>query len=225
MSEPGEFALRQSVVSACREMNASGLNQGTAGNISVRFSGGLIVTPSGVPYDAMTPDDLVFMGFDGSYSHRLAPSSEWRLHRDVLEARAEFSAVVHAHPIYCTAFAMCRREIPAAHYMIAAAGGATIRCADYETFGTPELSAAALKAMEGRACALMANHGLVAAGPDLARAMWLALEVETLARQYAAALQIGRPVLLDDAEIERNVEKFKSYGLRRRQEPGQGPEG
>ena len=219
MSEPGEFALRQSVVSACREMNASGLNQGAAGNISVRFSGGLIVTPSGVPYDAMTPDDLVFMGFDGSHSHRLAPSSEWRLHRDVLESRPEFSAVVHAHPVFCTAFAMCRMEIPAAHYMIAAAGGPTVRCADYATFGTPELSAAALRAMEGRACALMANHGLVAAGPDLAKAMWLALEIETLARQYAAALQIGRPVLLDDAEIERNVEKFKSYGLRRRPDP------
>lgn len=216
MNRSSEAASRGKIVAACREMNASGLNQGTAGNISVRLDDGLLVTPSGLPYDEMTPDDVVRMDFSGGYDHPLQPSSEWRLHADVLRARPEFCAVVHAHPVFCTAFAMCRMEIPAAHYMIAAAGGPTIRCSRYETFGTSALSAAAVEAMEGRSAALLANHGLVAAGPDLAKALWLAHEVETLARQYAAALQVGRPVILDDDEIARNVEKFKAYGLRPR---------
>lgn len=219
MAKPREFAVRQSIIEACLDMRRLGVNQGTAGNVSVRWSGGLLITPSGLPYDAMSPDDIVFMEMDGGYRHDCAPSSEWRFHRDLLAARPEVGAVVHAHPIYCTAFAMCRREIPAAHYMIAAAGGSSIRCARYETYGTPELSAAVLEAMEGRACALLANHGMIAAGPDLARALWLAVEVETLARQYAAALQIGTPVILDDAEIAKVVEKFKDYGLRRKPGP------
>lgn len=211
-----ETAVRQSIIKACRDMAALGVNQGTAGNISVRWQGGLLITPSGLPYEEMAPADIVFMAIDGGYSHALAPSSEWRFHRDILAARPEVGAVVHAHPIYCTAFAMCRMEIPAAHYMIAAAGGPTIPCARYESYGTPELSAAVLEAMAGRACALMANHGIIATGPDLAKALWLAVEMETLAKQYAVALRIGTPHILDDAEIARTVEKFRSYGLRRK---------
>ena len=216
MAKTREVAARQSVVEACRSMASLGVNQGTAGNISVRWRGGLLITPSGLPYDEMSAADIGFMDMDGGYSHDLVPSSEWRFHRDILAHRAEVNAVVHAHPIYCTAFAMCRKEIPAAHYMIAAAGGPTIRCARYESYGTPELSAAVLEAMEGRNCALLANHGMIATGPDLAEALWLAVEVETLARQYAAALQIGAPVILDDAEVAKTVEKFKDYGLRRK---------
>ncbi|ACK50091.1 class II aldolase/adducin family protein [Methylocella silvestris BL2] len=216
MEKRGEFAVRQSIIDGCLALARLGVNQGTAGNISVRWNGGLLITPSGLPYDEMGADDIVFMAMDGSFRHPLAPSSEWRFHRDILARRPEVGAVVHAHPIFCTAFAMCRMEIPAAHYMIAAAGGPTIRCARYESYGTPELSEAALEALEGRACTLLANHGMIATGPDLAEALWLAVETETLARQYAAALQIGAPVILDDAEIAKTVEKFKDYGLRGR---------
>ncbi len=196
-----------------------GVNQGTAGNISVRWRDGLLITPSGLPYDEMDAGDIVFMDMNGGHAAGLVPSSEWRFHRDILAARAGVGAVVHAHPVYCTAFAMCRKEIPAAHYMIAAVGGPTIRCARYQSYGTPELSAAALEALEGRHGALLANHGMIATGPDLKEALWLAVEMETLARQYAVALGIGTPVILDDEEIARTVEKFKDYGLKRRARP------
>ncbi|WOJ91418.1 class II aldolase/adducin family protein [Methylocapsa polymorpha] len=197
-------------------MNRQGLNQGVAGNISVRWKNGLLITPSGLPYGEMTPDDIIFMNMDGSYDHDLAASSEWRFHRDILLERPEVNAVVHAHPIYCTAFAICGMEIPAAHYMIAVAGGPTIRCARYASYGTPELSVAVLEALADRACALLANHGMIATGQDLREAMWVAVELETLCKQYAVALQVGTPRLLDDEEVAKTVEKFKNYGLRRR---------
>ncbi len=216
MAESKEFAVRQSIIDACLAMNRQGLNQGTAGNISVRWKNGLLVTPSGLPYEELNADDIVFMKMDGSYDHELIASSEWRFHRDILAERPEMNAVVHAHPIYCTAFAICGMEIPAAHYMIAAAGGPTIRVARYESYGTPELSVAVLEALAGRSCALLGNHGMIATGADLAQAMWRAVEVEALAKQYAVALQIGTPRLLADDEIARTVERFKDYGLRRK---------
>jgi L-fuculose-phosphate aldolase len=209
-----EFSVRQSIIESCRSMNALGINQGTSGNISVRWKDGLLVTPSGVPYHHMSADDIVHLRMDGSCDHPLAPSSEWRFHRDIMKSRPEVGAIVHAHPTYCTAFAMCRREIPAVHYMIAAAGGPTVRCGAYATYGTAELSEAALQALEGRTCCLLANHGMIATGADLAKAMWLAVELETLCRQYAMALQIGEPAVLPDDEIARTIEKFKSYGPR-----------
>lgn len=212
MTSHNEFAVRQSLVEACRSMNAAGLNQGTSGNVSVRWRDGLFVTPSGLPYVGMTADDIVLLAMDGSYDHPLAPSSEWHFHRDIMQARPDVSAIVHAHPIYCTAFAMCGRDIPAVHYMIAAAGGATIRCGGYATYGTPELSSIAVQALEDRTCCLLANHGLIATGSDLDRALWLALEVETLCRQYAVALQVGVPHILPDDEITRVIAKFKNYG-------------
>lgn len=208
-----EKAVRRSIIDACLGMNAAGINQGTAGNISLRWQEGLLITPSGQPYETMQPEDIVFMEMDGSYDHRLKASSEWRFHRDILEARPDINAIVHAHPIHATAFAMCNMEIPAVHYMIAAAGGPTIRCAPYASYGTPELSVCALAALEGRTCALLANHGMIATGADLAQAMWLAVEVETLCRQYAVALQVGVPAILADDEIERTVARFKTYGL------------
>ncbi len=218
MARHDEFRLRLSVVEAARSLVALGLTEGTSGNVSLRFGDGFLVTPSGRPYDGLGADDIVFMGLDGSHDHPLKPSSEWRFHRDILAGRPEVNAVVHAHPTYCTAFAMCRREIPAVHYMIAAAGGPTVRCAPYATFGTEELSNHALAALEDRTCCLLANHGMIATGPDLAKALWLAVELETLCRQYAAALQIGTPVVLPDDEIARNVEKFRTYGLSARED-------
>ena len=214
MARHDAFRVRQSIVEAPRSLDALGLTQGTSGNLSQRWEDGLLITPSGLPYARMSPDDIVFMRLDGTHEHPLKPSSEWRFHRDILAARPEVNAVVHAHPIHCTAFAMCRREIPAVHYMIAAAGGPTVRCAPYATFGTEELSAHALAALEDRTCCLLANHGMIATGPDLEKALWLAVELETLCRQYAVALQVGTPVVLPDDEIARNVEKFKSYGLK-----------
>jgi L-fuculose-phosphate aldolase len=207
-----EQAIRRAMVAACREMNGLGINQGTSGNISVRFGGGLLITPSGVPYERMAPDDIVLLAMDGSFDHALRPSSEWRFHRDIMAARRDVGAIVHAHPIYTTAFAICRREIPAVHYMIAAAGGPTIRCGGYATYGTEELSQIALTALQDRSCCLLANHGLIATGSNLEKAMWLAVEVETLCRQYAVALQIGDPRVLADEEIARVVERFKTYG-------------
>lgn len=213
----GEAALRRQIVETCRAMNAAGINQGTSGNISARCGDRLLITPSGLPYDAMTPDDIVAMPLDaedGRHEGDLAPSSEWRFHLDITRARPEVGAIVHTHSIYATVLAVCGREIPAVHYMIAAAGGPSIRVAPYATYGTAELSRHALKALEGRSACLLANHGVIATGPNLQRALWLAGEVETLAKQYYLAQALGAPQVLPDDEIARVVEKFKSYGPR-----------
>lgn len=198
-------------------MNASGLNQGTSGNVSARSGEYLLITPSGLPYGEMTPETIVAMPLDrddGSFEGDLAPSSEWRFHLDIVRARPEVGAVVHTHSTYATALAICGREIPAVHYMIAAAGGPTIRIAPYATYGTAELSRNALTALEGRSACLLANHGVIATGPSLKRALWLAGEVETLARQYVLAETLGSPRILPDDEIACVVEKFKGYGLK-----------
>ena len=168
MAATEEEAARQAIIGACLSMNYNGINQGTAGNISVRWENGLLITPSGLPYDEMKIDDIVFMNMDGSYEHRLAASSEWRFHRDILQERVDVNAVVHAHPVHATAFAICGMEVPAVHYMIAAAGGPSIRCAPYAPYGTEELSRAVLKALSGRACALLANDGRLP--PDMTSA-------------------------------------------------------
>jgi len=210
-----ELTIRQDIVAACRAMNALGINQGTAGNISVRHGETLLITPSGLPYEAMTPQDIVPMGLTGEYggyAGDLAPSSEWRFHLDIMQARPDVGAVVHTHSPYATALAICGQELPAVHYMIAAAGGPTIRVAPYATYGTAALSEQALAALEGRSACLLANHGVIATGPSLQRALWLAGEVETLARQYYLARTFGAPVVLPDDEIAVVVEKFKSYG-------------
>jgi L-fuculose-phosphate aldolase len=211
-----ERALRQDIIDQCRRMNAIGLNQGTSGNISARFGERLLITPSSVPYDEMTVDmmaSVVIEGDGAEWEGPLRPSSEWRFHLDLARARPDLGAIVHTHAIYCTTLAITRRPIPAVHYMIAGFGGMDIRCADYATFGTEALSKAVLVAMEGRNACLMANHGMLAAGPNLARAMWLAVELETLARQYFNTLLIGGPVLLNEAEIADAARSFASYGV------------
>jgi L-fuculose-phosphate aldolase len=216
--ETADGTIRTDIVAAMRDLLTLGLSQGTSGNVSVRAGDGFLVTPSGIPAEALRPEDIVAMQFDGGFTHPLAPSSEWHFHRDILAARPDVNAVVHAHPTHCTAFAICGRDIPAVHYMIAAAGGPTVRCAPYAPYGTEALSAAALTALEGRMACLLANHGMIAIGSDLRKALWLAVEVEALCRQYAVALQVGNPVVLPDDEIWRTVERFKSYGPRSRTE-------
>ena len=214
-----ETTLRRAIIAQCRRMNAIELNQGTSGNISARCGGRLLITPSAVPNDEMEPAMIASMsiedgGEDGAWEGPLAPSSEWRFHLDLTRARPEIGAIVHSHAIHCTTLAIARRPIPAVHYMIAAFGGTEIRCADYATFGSEALSRAVLAAMRGRNACLMANHGMLAAGPDLDRAMWLAVELETLARQYFNTLLIGGPVLLDEAEIADAARSFANYGRR-----------
>lgn len=212
-----EELLRAEIVACCREMNASGINQGTSGNISARYGETMLITPSATPYDRMTPDMIVSMPFDaepGAWDGPLRPSTEWRFHFDILTRRPEINAVVHAHPIHATALAMTRREIPACHYMVAAFGGNSVRCAGYARFGTAELSALALEALEDRTACLMANHGMIALGETLEKAMWRAVELETLARQYCVSLSIGGPVLLSDKDIDETKAAFGSYGLR-----------
>ena len=208
-----ESALRAELVERCREMNRSGINQGMSGNLSARAGDGFLITPSAVPYDRLTPEMLVPMRFDGTWDGGLKPSSEWRFHLDILRARPEVGAVLHAHPPFCTAVAIHGLDIPAIHYMVAVAGGDSIRCAPYATFGTQALSDHALQALDGRMACLLANHGLIAAGADLAAALVLAVEVETLAAQYCRALAIGAPKLLSKAEMKRVLAKFGAgYG-------------
>jgi L-fuculose-phosphate aldolase len=207
-----ESGKRQAIIDACRRMNALGINQGTSGNISVRHADGLLITPTSVPYDEMVPEQIVFMDMNGSFAAGQRPSSEWRFHLDIMRSRAEVNAVVHAHPTYATILSIMEMEIPAIHYMVAVAGGDNIRCSPYATFGTQELSAHALAALEGRFACLLGHHGMIAVGPSLSRALWLAVEVETLARQYHGCLQIGQPQLLSKAEIELVRAKMAGYG-------------
>ncbi|RKG67102.1 class II aldolase [Corallococcus sp. CA054B] len=208
----GHQDLREAMVATSRRMNTSGLNQGTSGNLSQRVEGGFLLTPSGMNYETMTPEDLVLMRFDGSHEGHRKPSTEWQLHRDILQARPEVGAVLHTHSMFSTTLACLRRGIPAFHYMVSAAGGTDIRCAEYATFGTPELARHMMVALEGRKACLLANHGMVAMGGDLAAAWKLAVEVETLAAMYWRALQLGEPVVLDDAEMERVFQQFRGYG-------------
>jgi L-fuculose-phosphate aldolase len=203
---------RQSIIDACLRMNVSGINQGTSGNISLRHGDGMLITPTSTPYEAMKPDQIVYMHLDGNHDPAQRPSSEWRFHRDIFKARPEVNAIVHAHPPYSTMLAIMGMEIPPVHYMVAVAGGDTIRCAPYATFGTQELSEHAVRALEGRLACLLAHHGMIAAGPSLAKAMWLAVEVEALARQYHGCLQIGTPPLLSKEEIEKVRLRMAGYG-------------
>jgi L-fuculose-phosphate aldolase len=213
MLSPASKKKRQSMVDACRSMNSLGINQGTSGNISLREGGGMLITPTSMPYDAMTADDIIEMRLDGKVVGNGRPSTEWRFHRAILKARPEVNAIVHAHPTYCTTIAIMERGIPAIHYMVAAAGGDSIRCAPYATFGTEELSDNAVEALKDRKACLLGHHGMIALGADLAGAMWLAVEVETLAHQYVNCLQLGEPPLLSSEEIRNVAARMENYGL------------
>jgi len=214
--EPAETTLRERIVAACRQLDASGINRGTSGNVSARFGDRMLISPSATPGDAMTPATIASLSLDedgGAYEGPLRPSTEWRFHHALLRARPDAGAVVHAHPPYCTALAIARKPIPACHYMIAAFGGNDVRCAGYATYGTEALSDLALAAMRGRTACLLANHGMIAVGETLAKALWRTVELETIAQQYCLSLAIGGPVLLDDAEIAETQRGFGTYGM------------
>lgn len=217
-----EQDLREQLVAVARRMNGSGLNQGTSGNLSARIPGGLLITPSSLAYELMEPSDLVAIDGQGRPLQDAGrrPSSEWRLHADVLAARPELQAVLHCHPIHGTALACHDKGIPPFHYMTAVAGGDDIRCAPYATFGTEELSRFTVEALVDRKACLLARHGLVTAGDNLDQALGIAVEVETLARMYLQSLQLGEPPLLSDGQMQAVHAQFRGlhYG-----QPDQSP--
>lgn len=207
------MSQRESLIAACRELTRRGLTHGTSGNVSLRREPeSFFISPTGMAYEALMPEDIPLMELDGRWYGRCRPSSEWRFHRDIFKSRPDVAAIVHTHSRFATALACNGRAIPAFHYMVAVAGGADIRCAPYRTFGTQALSDAAIAALEGRRACLLANHGLIAVGADLPAALSLAGEVENLAAQYCAALDIGEPRILDEAEMSTVIEKFRHYG-------------
>ncbi|OYX42584.1 MAG: class II aldolase [Rhodobacterales bacterium 32-67-9] len=209
---------REDICAAMVALVDTGLNRGASGNVSVRDGDHMLITPSGVPPRDIAPGDIARMPLagDGEWEGPLAPSVEWRFHRDILNARPEMGAVVHTHAPWSTVLAVARRPIPAVHYMIAAFGGADVRCSDYATYGTAELSVAVLAALKDRAGCLMANHGMVVGGESLTKALWLANELEALAHQHYHSALIGGAHLLNDAEIEATARGFSTYGAKAR---------
>ena len=215
MTENDEDWLRQRVIDAALDLVRTGLSPQMSGNVSARCEEGFLVTPSGVAYDDLLPDDLAKLDLDGNVlDGQLPPSSEWQIHAGIYREREEVGGIVHAHSDHAVSLAVMHMDIPAFHYMVAVAGGRNIRCAPYATFGTAALADHALSALEGRKACLLAHHGQVALGETVEDALHLAHEVETLAAQYWRALQIGDPPLLSDEEMAANVEKFRTYGRR-----------
>lgn len=209
-----EAQLRQDIVATAQAMDLAGYCPSKSGNVSARLGGDLLITPSGLPYARMVPEDLIHLSMDGTVlSGAGKPSSEWPFHVAIYAARPEMQAIVHTHSPRATALSCTRRGIPAFHYMIALCGGPDVRCADYATFGTPELAANAVKGLEGRKAVLLANHGVIAAGLTLAGAFTIMAEVENMAGQYLDILAAGlEPVILDEAEMARVSAKFAGYG-------------
>ena len=207
-----ELTLRKAIIATALAMNALGINRGKSGNVSARWKDGFLVTPSGLPYEETRPADIVFVGKNRNATGKRPPSSEWRFHYDIYRTRKDAQAVVHTHSSFATTIACLGMDVPAFHYMIAVAGGNSIRCAPYATFGTQELSDQALQALSNRKACLLANHGMIAAGDSLKHALALAVEVEALCEQYWRALQIGKPAILPDAEMEVVLAKFRTYG-------------
>lgn len=209
-----DLAERKAMVDTCRRMNSTGINQGTAGNLSLRMGDYFLITPSSLPYDTMQPEDLVEMDWDGTYVGR-RPSSEWRFHRDILKARTDVDVVLHCHSMYATTLACHHKTIPAFHYMVGVMGGTTLRCASYATFGTQALSDAALVALKDRMACLLGQHGQISLGKTLDAALWMGIEVETLSRMYVQALTLGEPPVLPDEEMARVIGQMRrmSYGF------------
>ena len=213
-------ALRQQLIHVARTTVARGLNVNKSGNVSARCMRGgiegLLITPTAIAYQDLTEQDLVFVRLqDGRCSGARAPSSEWRIHLDILRARREFGAIVHTHSPAATALSCHGLDLPPFHYMIAVCGGPDVRCAPYATFGTQELSDYALAALSDRKACLMCNHGCVGCGTDLADALAIAQEVEHLAHTYLLARQLGEPLRLSEAQMRSVIDQFRtSYGQR-----------
>ena len=205
--------LRRAIIAITRSLDEAGLVPNKSGNVSCRSAGGFLITPAGVRYADLMPEQIVELSPDGSPDPAgPRPSSEWRMHEAIYALRPEAEAIVHTHSPHATALACAGRGIPAFHYMIALAGG-DIRCMPYATFGTAELAVTAVRGLEDRRATLLANHGVVALGASLRDAQAVAVEVENLARQYLALLAAGlEPVVLGEEELERVMDKFGDYG-------------
>ncbi len=205
-------ALREEIIRTALKMNVLGINQGKSGNVSARIDDRFLITPTGIPYENTKPEQIVAMRMDGTHEGDTLPSSEWRFHRDIYAAREDVHAIVHTHAAFATTLACMDRAIPPFHYMVAAAGGADIRCAPYATFGSQALSELAVAALVDRNACLLSHHGMIACGATLEKALALAVEVESLSRMYWQALQIGEPTLLSEEEMRTVLQKFKTYG-------------
>ena len=211
--EKEKLNLCSEIIQTCLEMDRSGINQGTAGNISIRYNKGFLITPSSMPYNEMQPEDIVEMDWDGRYLGR-QPSSEWRFHRDILKNRKDINVVLHCHSVNATALACHNKDIPAFHYIIGLAGGKNIRCAKYATFGTQELSDNALIALKDRLACLLGQHGMISLGKTLKQALFLGCEVEAMSKIYVKALSISETPVLSDEEMDKVVKQMErmSYG-------------
>jgi L-fuculose-phosphate aldolase len=208
--------MHNALLTITQKLAELGLNKGTSGNCSVRIGDRFLITPSGMLVDEMMPNSMVEMTFEGVAEPNKKPSSEWRFHRDILQQRPEINAVIHMHSMFATTLACLHLDIPPFHYMIAVAGGDTIRCAPYALFGSQALSDHALIALHERKACLLANHGMIALGQDLDDALAVAVEVENLCEQYWRILQItgsnARPPLLNETEMHEVFQQFKGYG-------------
>jgi L-fuculose-phosphate aldolase len=212
--------LRRQAVAAMRRLDTLGLNRGSTGNLSQRCArqgqGGMLITPTGMGADELRAQDMVWVGVDGSVHGDWQPSSEWHFHQAVYARRADVMAVVHTHSVSATALACLGRELPAFHYMVAVAGGDSVPCTSYHTFGSEALSQAVAQALDSRNACLLAHHGLVAAGATLAQAMKIAIEIEALCEIYLKLLAVAEPATLSPAQMAEVLDKFRSYGRARR---------
>ncbi|BFU59214.1 MULTISPECIES: L-fuculose-phosphate aldolase [Rodentibacter] len=207
--------LSQKIIDTCLEMTRLGLNQGTAGNVSVRYQNGMLITPTGTPYHLLTPEQIVFVDNDGKHEEGKLPSSEWHFHLAVYQARQDVNAVVHNHAVNCAAVSILEKSIPPFHYMIGVGGADHIPCVPYATFGTPKLAEYVREGIRQCKAILLAHHGMIAAESNLDKALWLAHEVEVLAEWYIKLLSTGLDIpLLSEQEMTVVLNKFQSYGLR-----------
>ena len=209
---------KQGLVRYGKKLVEAGLTKGTGGNLSVfdRERGLMAITPSGIDFFETDVEDIVTMDTEGNVvSGERVPSSEWQMHLEVYRARPDIDAVVHAHTTYATVLAVLRQPLPASHYMVALAGR-DVRVAEYASFGTRELARNAVAAMEGRRAVLLANHGVLAGSSDLANAFNIVEEVEYCAKIYCIAKSVGEPVILSDEEMDVMLEKFKTYGQKKK---------
>lgn len=205
----------QELLRIAEQMAALGLNKGTSGNASIRLEDGFLITPSGVPAAQLSTTSMVYVDWDGRAEAGKKPSSEWRFHRDILQARSEVNAVVHTHSMFATTIACMGKTVPPFHYMIAIAGGDSIPCAPYALFGTQALSDAALLALQDRKACLLAHHGMIALGTTLAQALAIAVEVENLCEHYWRLLQFGEPAVLSVEQMRAVHAQFVGYGVNR----------
>jgi len=207
-----EATLRRAIVEVYAELARRGMNFSSAGNVSVRFGDGMLITPTGCTEETLKTAHIVSAGFDGAHAGKYLPSSEWAMHAEVYARVPATGAVIHTHADNCVALAALRKPIPAFHYMIHGFGGDDVPCVGYHAFGTPELARAAATALEKRTGCLLANHGMLTQGPTLRAAFEAAIRLETLARQYRLALSAGDPVLLNETEMARVAERYIEYG-------------